>query len=485
MDILLIDPPYISLKGVASDRGYNVGLTGLAAYLDRAGISTGVLYGDLLEPPASGSILFNFDVNRYAEGQREYERTLEDRTHPIWYKIADAVRQANPTAVGLAHLTPSKYVVEKTAALIKEIDPRIRIIAGSFHPTFCPDEVLRNDNIDFIVRGEGEIPLLRLMEELKKPGPDWETVPGISYRDADGQVHNNPAPPLIEDLDELPFPARDLVLNRDYDKYRAHCIATTRGCPYSCAFCADRRLWGNRVRRRSVANVLAELRLLRDRYPVNFVDIFDGTFTYDRKYLQQFCEAIIDEKLDINWRCTARYDNLDPDILKLMRRAHCTGMFVGLESGSNRILDGIDKKFHVDKILQVSKMIRKSGIPCATSILLGLPDEGREDIAETLELMKTVKTDILDVNVYTPLPGTPLYDAMSEEDRQKIDWHKVALKSFDNYFSRKMSAEEFGGYRQEAYRIANSVRKKTVLRWGVRAVFRPFARLFRKLAPGR
>jgi len=137
---------------------------------------------------------------------------------------------------------------------------------------------MQNQDIDFVIRGEGEIPLLSLVKEFKKASPSWDTVPGIYYRDRDGQVKNNSGVSLITNLDELPFLARDLVLNCDYDTYRVHCLSTARGCPYLCSFCADKKLWGGKVRRRSVNSVIKELKLIEDTYKVNFVDFGDGTF---------------------------------------------------------------------------------------------------------------------------------------------------------------------------------------------------------------
>ncbi|MCJ7744505.1 MAG: radical SAM protein, partial [Dehalococcoidales bacterium] len=164
--------------------------------------------------------------------------------------------------------------------------------------------------------------------------------------------------------------------------------------------------------------------------------------------------------LNIKWRCTARYDNLDEDLLKLMKRANCSGMYFGLESGSDRVLKAINKKITVEEIIRVSEMVYSIGIFSATAILLGLPVETKEDIEETLKLMKLVKTDMFDVNSYIPLPGTPLYDSMSEEDKKNIDWRKVGVKSFDNHFLKSMSRDDFNRYLLEAYEIANSVREK-------------------------
>ncbi|MFC1990872.1 B12-binding domain-containing radical SAM protein [Chloroflexota bacterium] len=486
MDILLIDPPYVSLKGRSIERGYTVGLTSLAAYLRNADIETAVLMGDLLMDSRSGLIATllpgvgtNQDANKYAAGQLQYQKIIDDKDHIVWKRLTDIVNQTKPGAVGISYMTPSKHVVERVAGLIRAIDRDIKIIVGSFHPTFCPEEVMQNPDIDFIVGGEGEIPLLGLVKELKKNSPKWETVPGIYYRDSDGQVRNNPGVDLISNLDELPFLARDLVLNCDYAQYRLHGISTARGCPYTCSFCSERRLWGGKVRRRSVNNVIKELKLLDNAYKVNYVDIVDGTFTFDRKYLQEFCNAIINEKLKIKWRCLARYDNLDEGLLKLMKQANCSGMYFGLESGSNRMLKYIDKKITVDKIIEVSKMVYDSGIASATSILIGLPEENKKDMEETLELMKKVKTDIFDVNNYSPLPGTTLYDAMSEEDRNNIDWRKVAFKSFDNHFSKNISNDDFTRYRSEAYKIADNVRIKTIFRLGAKRFFHHIVKIFK------
>jgi len=481
MDVLLIDPPYRSLKGRPSDKGYNVGLMSLAAYIRNEGIETAVLTGDLLMDLPDTNKWLSLNLKRYAAGQREYEMIVSDKTHFVWEKLADVVRQTKPAVVGITYLTPLKCVVERIAGLIREIDRDIKIVVGSFHPTFCPEEVMQNPDIDFVTRGEGEIPLLQLVKEIKKDSPKWEKVPGIHYRDGDGHVQNNPGTNMINNLDELPFLARDLVLNCDYNRYRVHSISTARGCPYTCSFCSDRRLWGGKVRRRSVDNVIEELRLLKDKYRVDYVDIVDGTFTFDSKYLQTFCNAMINHKLNIEWRCTARYDNLNEDLLQLMKQANCSGLYIGLESGSDRVLKSIDKKITVEQIIKVSKMINNSGIPSATSVLLGLPDEGKEDIEETLKLMRRIKTEIFDVNSYIPLPGAPLYDSMSEEDKKNIDWRKVAYKSFDNYFSRRMSSDDLQKYRSQAYKIADNVRKKTIVRLGSRMFFHSIANTLKRI----
>ena len=473
MDILFIDPPYTTLKNMTMDRGYNMGLTSLAAYLREAGFETGIIMGDLILDTGKGFLRSlipgaNQNVNRYAAGQQSYEHIVSTADHPVWNNLRDMVRHYHPAAVGISYITPLRHSVTCVARLVKEVDPSIKVIAGGFQPTFCPEDVMSNPDIDFIIRGEGEIPLLALMRELKKPEPDFPSVRGISYRDAGGAVHENPPADVIENLDSLPFPARDLVLNCDYSVFRLHNIITARGCPYTCSFCADRRLWNGKVRRRSVAHVIREIEQLAATYNINYIDMVDGTFTYDRHYTREFCNEIINRNLKIKWRCTARYDNLDPNILSLMKKSGCAGMYFGLESGSDSVLQSIDKKFTVKDAIEASRMVRESGIPCSTSILFGLPEETPEDASNTLELMKLVKTEIFDINSFIPLPGTCAWDEMELDDRANIDWLKVGYKSFDNYFSRKMPKEEFQGYLRNAYRIAESTRRKTIIRFVIK-----------------
>ncbi|MFC1901215.1 B12-binding domain-containing radical SAM protein [Chloroflexota bacterium] len=486
MDILLIDPPHGSLKNVPSDHGYNLGLTSLAAYIRREGIETAVVTGDLLmEPPSTSALAifmreFKITVKDLAKGQQQIEDAIDNKNHDVWMRLTDIIKQTEPMAVGIAYFTPFRSIVERTVSLVKEIDSDIKIIAGSYHPSFCPEEVIQNPDIDFVVKGEGEIPLLALVKELKKDSPKLETVPGIYYKDAEGQIHSNPGIELIENLDELPFPARDLVLNCDYDIYMTHHMTSTRGCPYSCAFCAEKKLWGGRIRRRSIDNLIEELKLLKDNYNINVVNFVDGTFTYDREYLQRFCNEVIDNNLNIEWGCTARYDNLDKEILRLMKRSGCYGLYLGLESGSNRMLKAMGKKETVEEITKASEIIYNSGITSITSILLGLPYEEKEDVEQTLRLLKNFKTDFLDVNTYTPLAGTAMYDAMSEEEKKSIDWRKIAYKSFNNYFSDNLSRDEFQEYQAEAYRIADRLRKKSMLRLASKNLLRSLKRVFRR-----
>jgi radical SAM superfamily enzyme YgiQ (UPF0313 family) len=161
-----------------------------------------------------------------------------------------------------------------------------------------------------------------------------------------------------------------------------------------------------------------------------------------------------------------------------MKKANCCALYVGLESGSDRILKSINKKLTVEDIIKTSKIVHESGILSSAAVLLGLPGETKEDLEATLKLMRAVKVDSFDVNGYVPLPGSPLFDSMGEEGKQNIDWRKVSFKSYGNHFIKSMSHEEFNSYLNQAYDIANRVHRKTFYRIAIR---KPFQYIKRKI----
>jgi hypothetical protein len=215
MDLLLVDVPYGSLKNFSTDRGYVIGLLSLGTYASREGIETGIVSGDLLDSRQTNIQATNWwkmSARTLASRQDIYMENINDDDFPLWSNFKDLLNRTKPKVVGIQYLTPMKLAVLKLAKLAKDVDPEIKIAVGGFHPTFRPEETLKNKDIDYVIRGEGEIPLTMLMKELKKDKLRPELIPGLSYRDTSGQVRNNSCPVLISDQDTLPFPERNLVL---------------------------------------------------------------------------------------------------------------------------------------------------------------------------------------------------------------------------------------------------------------------------------
>lgn len=466
MDILFIDPPYKSLKGIGSEHGYSISLLSLASYLSANGYDSKVLTGNLLiDLPIMQSLTFN--VSKYAEGQKLYSQALDDDSHLIWKKLLNYIKEYKPKAVGITFLTPASELVYKIGRVIKNYDASIKIIVGGHHPTFCPDETIGQECIDFVIRGEGEIPLLNLMKELTSPSLNLQNVPCLTYI-RNNQIIHNPKAESIYDLDVLPLPDRSLVLDCDFKKHRGHYLSTARGCPYTCLFCSDRALWDHKVRRRTINSVINEIKYLYQNFDFDYIDITDGTFTYDQAYVESFCNALIDLEIDISWRCTARYNNINEELLKLLKKANCKGLYFGLESGSKKILETYRKNITIEDIINTSNLVYNSGIAMVTSIMIGLPQETAEDIESTLSLMKKIKTHIFDINSYVPLPGTVLYDNMKKDKNINMDWKKLGYKSYANFFSNHITQDELQNYLHRAYEIAEETLTKFTTKgsWG-------------------
>ena len=484
MDTLLIDPPQLSLKRVLTDRGYNLGLTSVAAYLRANGIESAIVTADLLIDPPKINYLkdplammipggLRISAAEMATRHQEIARAVNEPDHLIWQKISRVVRDTKPKVVGISYLTPMSGIVRKIARIVKAVNPEIWVVVGSYHPTFCAEEILRNPDIDFAVVGEGEVPFLRLVKEIKSDSPKWDSIPSLCYRDQTGEVRRTPSAPRLNNLDDLPFPARDLVMFSNYDFYRVHSVITARGCPYHCSFCSDQYFYPGKMRRRSVENVLKELISLKEDYPkMDYVDFVDGTFTYDRPYLETLCHSLIDQDLKISWRCTARYDTIDPGVLKLMKQAGCSAMYIGLESGSDEVLKELNKNMTIGRIIEASKIVRDSGIICVASVLLGTPDENKSNLEDTLSVMRKFNTDFFDVHTFIPLAGTEYYNSLSQAARDSIDWNRIGYKSWETNFTHNLSLEELNGYRRRAYAISDRQRKRSIASIGSRLLLR-------------
>lgn len=454
MKLLLIDPPYKALKGIGSECGYSMSTVSLAAFLNTNGIESGVLTGNLLiDLPVHESL--TFDVKKYAEGQKTYKEALENNNHNVWKRIKEEILNYNPRYIGLTCLTPMKDIVFKISEIIKETNKEIIVITGGHHPTFCADEMLNSPYIDFVVRGEGELPFLRLLKHLENKDGNFSNINGIAYK-YNGKIISNDFFNMIDNLDNLPIPSRNSVINCDFNIYKAHFISTARGCPYICSFCSDKKLWHSTVRRRSINSCIKEIMYMIKKFNITYIDITDGTFTYDNMYVLEFCNNIIKNDINVQWRCTARYDNITKEMLTIMKKANCTGMYFGLESGSENVLKSMKKMISVEKIVEASNMVYESGIKSVASVLFGLPGETCQDMENTLDLIKKLRVDIIDVNSYVPLPGTALYEKMTAFEKTNINWRDAAFKSFDNYFNKNVSKDKLVNYITDAYSIAEA-----------------------------
>ena len=328
-------------------------------------------------------------------------------------EIIDKIKIYQPDLVGIGSLTHLLKSSIELAKKIKEYNNNIKIAFGGPHATYDYENLLRLKYIDYIVIGEGEQTFLELCEKLRDNEP-IEDVKGIAFMGSGGTLKKAPYRPLIEDLDKLPFPARELL---DFNKYiksyglleKSVDVMSSRGCTNRCVFCSSSHLFG-KWRTRSPENIIAEIKELVTKYPeIKSINFMDDDFTADKVRVLRLCNLIISEGLSrYDWVCLARVDQLDEEMVFNMKAAGCKRVHLGIESGSPEILKNINKRISLDEARSAVDLLTKSGIEPYSFFMVGHPGETDETIALTKRFAKELKSANTGFFVTQIFPGTRL-----------------------------------------------------------------------------
>lgn len=337
-----------------------------------------------------------------------------------------------PDLVALTALTPTIGRALETAQVVKETLPDSIVVMGGYHPTFNFIETLEDENVDIVIRGEGEYIMLNLVQALENQS-SLHDVKGIVFEDKNSkEIVVNPEAPLIQNLDELPFPALNLL---PMDKYRlldmdTHMttMITTRGCPMQCSFCSSAAMHGKKIRERSVENIVDEIEYLKTNYDIDTIAFMDDTFTLKKRKVMAICDEILKRNIEIMWGCTSRVDTLDEKLLKKMKEAGCITIFIGVESADQQQLDNMCKNTTIAKIENAFKIARKLKIRTIASVALGMPGDTKEIMNKTVKFVHKLKPNYAIYSLATPYPGTRFYKEAFEKNLIKIkDWSKYTL----------------------------------------------------------
>ncbi|MBI4319065.1 MAG: B12-binding domain-containing radical SAM protein [Chloroflexi bacterium] len=361
-----------------------------------------------------------------------------------WDNLRSELLERRPDVVGLTMMSVDYNPVMRSIELVKELLPEAKAIVGGPHPTLALEEVAENPRVDYIVTHEGEISFVELLRRIAAGQNGQRVIVGEK-----------------PDLDLQPFADRDLFLHEwrkagytldspevpmgDLPAPFVTVIAG-RGCMYNCSFCqpAERRLFGGRVRRRSVANVIGELKLLRDKYVFKSLLIHDDCLTEDREWVKEFVQAYGSEGFTQPFFCQSRADIVvkHQDLVELMRGAGLAGMMIGFESGSQRVLKFLRKGTTVEQNLEAGRICHRLGIQIWANYMLGLPTETKQDMMDTVKMLKEIDPDYYSPAFYTPHPGSDLYTYCTENDLSLIKDHdgyrrnptEVKIKGHDYQF---------------------------------------------------
>ncbi|MCF8143393.1 MAG: radical SAM protein [Deltaproteobacteria bacterium] len=315
-------------------------------------------------------------------------------------RIRETLAAKAPDVIGISVLHANRWGAIEIARIAKAVDPSVRVVFGGVGPTLLWEHFLKNfKEIDFCVLGEGEYAFLNLIQSIeKKDSRAIEKIPGIALRKKGGVV-NTKAPIPIRDLDQLPDPANHFIYQH---------VSTTRGCPGNCTFCGSPRIWGRKVKFHSPRYFVDQLEHLHQK-GVGFFYFSDDTFMLKKDNVIAICKGILERDLRISWAAISHVNYVDEEVLSWMRRAGCTQISYGVESGSEKIRDLLQKNIRTDQIQKAFSLTTRWGILPRAYFIYGCPGETWDTIQETIDLIHTIKPLGVIFYILDIFPGTALY----------------------------------------------------------------------------
>lgn len=407
-NVLFIQPPFERIMGYK--RFYtHPGLLSLAAVVEQAGHRVKVYDADY--DPGNISLGAMELMERY----EHYIKALSDDEAWIWEEISNVILRFAPDVLCVTILTVTQDSARRVIEIAKELYPDLLVITGGVHPTINPMDCIPYS--DYVICNEGEDVIL---DAIKGDIPK-----GVVFGSR------------ILELDRLPFPAIHTLHNLSrYEKRDLSMVISTRGCPNQCKFCCSPLIWNGRVTRKSVDYFIQELKILIEEYQINDFFISDDSFTYDKKWLKEFCIKI--RPYQITFRCLGRIDMIDEDIIDMLTKAGCRNIKLGIESGSQRILDMVNKKIRLEDIRRADRILSRSKLDWSAFFIIGFPSETASDIRMTQELIMKLSAKSVTLSMFTPYPGTELYS-----DHNRVGAKYYSHHSPYNNFTGTMSNRKF------------------------------------------
>jgi anaerobic magnesium-protoporphyrin IX monomethyl ester cyclase len=334
-------------------------------------------------------------------------------------KLLKDFKKDKPSVVGISCFTDNRQYAFETARILKRANPGVKIILGAHHASSMYRQILDElPEVDVIAIGEGELTFYDLIKAMKSK-TDLNKVDGIAFREGCEIVETKPRAPIM-DLDKLPFPSyKDLDItmykwNFNGANVTSYDIVTSRGCPNACTYCSSSSFWGHRWRFRSSKNVVDEIEQINKKYGISHFRIVDDNFTAGKSRAIEICKEIIARDLKINFWIQGRVGSLanEDEYAQWLRKAGCYLVAFGIESGSQKILDRINKRQTVKQIIDACRSCKKAGIKINAYFMVGNPGETWRTVLESRDVIKKIQPDEIGVSITQIYPGTEIYDSI-------------------------------------------------------------------------
>jgi anaerobic magnesium-protoporphyrin IX monomethyl ester cyclase len=371
--------------------------------------------------------------------QHGYNNRVFDSTFSSFDALCHTLLEDKPKVVGMYTNLMTKLNVLRIIRFIKN-HPSLqhtRIVLGGPEVRNHVDNFLSH-GADFIVVGEGEQTMLELVEWIDgKISKKLADIEGIVYASDCGAVCRNKERTKLRNLDELPVPNRTKVnMQLYFDAWKrrhgtnAISVSTMRGCPYTCKWCS-RAVYGQSYRRRSPQHVADEIAWIKEHYQVDSIWFVDDVFTVSHQWLSDFTQEMKSRNLVMPYECITRADRMSEEVILNLKASGCFRVWIGAESGSQKIIDLMDRRVDVEQVQQMIQLARAHGLQAGTFIMVGYPGETKEDIYATVDHLKKADPDLFTITVAYPIKGTPLYEEVEERFVTDLPWESSTDRDID------------------------------------------------------
>jgi len=455
-NVILSTVPWYSLFG-ANLTCIPTGLSFVAGALEHNGYSARIINPD--------SLTFHGYSQTYSySNEFAYEKNLNDPSYFVWTEIEQFLRKNQFDVFGVSVMITQFPAAHFLSQIAKKVNPDAIIIWGGIGVTVRPELAFDTpaSAVDYVVRGEGEQTIVTLVKCLEEGRP-VDNVNGISYLGSNGIMHN-PDAELIQNLDNIPHPAKHLYTSIDGNAlvppYAYSRLFTSRGCPFQCTYCDSNKLWTRKVRNQSAEYIVEEIEQLKKNFGVKMIVLDDDTFALDSKACNHLLDLMIERKLNVSWRCETRANLVTEKLLVKMKQAGCKSITLGVESGNDETLKKIKKGVTKDQIRNAAKLIKKQGILLNGFFMFGFPWETEQEMKNTLDFIYELKPNGevgAVISFLIPYPGTQLYNDIVEQGLMPdIPLHLMQHQNRTIKFAKDISQERFNELTAE---IESSVNK--------------------------
>jgi radical SAM superfamily enzyme YgiQ (UPF0313 family) len=385
-------------------------------------------------------------ISAYAKKEGYSVELIDLRCLKNWEHLEHIILEKKPDVVGTTMMSVDYNPAMKSTKIIKKVSPQTIVVVGGPHPTIMLEEIEKENNIDHIITGEGEISFTELLRSIEKGEHSPRVIRGV----------------VPEDLDKLPFADRELFRDleyplhvEDFDKPFVTLIAG-RGCRFNCNYCqpAERIIFGRKVRRRSPSNVIQELDILKEKYNFKSMMIHDDCITEDKQWVIEFCRLYKENGFNQPFACQSRADIIcrNEDMVALMSEVGLKLMFIGFESGNQRVLNFLRKGTKVEHNFKATEICRKYGVKIWANYMMGIPTETKEEVMDTVRMIKAIQPEHYSPAFYTPHPGSDLFKYCEEHGLSLIKSHdsyrrnatEAKIKGIDYKFLYQALMESMG-----------------------------------------